>query len=254
MCSTCLCSRSGGVFALQVYTCVCSRKRMIVFEVRACVRALGEHLCCSSVHIRRCAPVNTLIYIQLRHKHTCAELENNHVLLGKQAHTHVYTWNTHMCSPTTRYCVHVGAHMRVHLEHNESRVQFRQTCAYTWCVHLEQKHVQLKHTCVYTWGTHTYTTGTQICAPEHRVCNESTHVYTRGTHSCRVYCFSRKHMCVPRPCDRALAQQHLRSRARSPRYRTRLPSLSSGTVLKPEARQRHTRSNATRARFTTASF
>ena len=52
--------------------CVCSRKRMIVFEVRTCVCALGEHLwlltcahmCarCSWTHI--CVPV---VYICVPH-------------------------------------------------------------------------------------------------------------------------------------------------------------------------------------------
>ena len=44
-------------------------------------------------------------------------------------------------------------------------------------------------------------------------------------------------MCLNCPCHRALAQPHLRSCARLPaRYRTRLPNLSSGTVLKRNTR------------------
>ena len=62
-------------------------------------------------------------------------------------------------------------------------------------------------------------------------------------------CVLTGHVCLNCPCDRALAQPHLRSRARSlARYRTRLHNLSSGAVMK-----RRTCSGA-RARFTAASF
>ena len=77
--------------------------------------------------------------------------------------------------------------------------------------------------------------------------------------ACRVYCFNRfayvfsmcTHVClnwtcvselVSCSCDRALAQPHLRLRAH-------LPNLSSGAVLKSEARQQHTCSSATRDGF-----
>ena len=82
------------------------------------------------------------VYIHLRHTHKCVELENKHVLLGKHTHTcanvertYVFTYDTLMRSR--------GTHMCVHLEHNETRVQFRHTCVYTWNTH------------AFTWNTKT---------------------------------------------------------------------------------------------------
>ena len=170
-------------------TRVCTRGHTYVYDLN------------STRGTRRCAPVNTHMYIYLRHTHKCVELENKHVLLGKL---------THMCTPGTHVCVHLQ-HANVFTWNTHSvftwntirtRVQFRHICIHVehTCVHLEHKHVQLKHTCVYTWDPHTYTTGTQICAYRVRLKHMCVHVEHMCAHMSKHKCSPKAHthMCAPR--------------------------------------------------------
>ena len=102
----------------------------------------------------------------------------------------MFTYDTLMCSRGTHMCVHL-------LEHNETRVQFRHTCVYTWKTH------------VFTWNTitckkstHVCTRGKHICIPlehkyvqKHRECGKSARVCTRGTHICAHVS---EHTCSPK--------------------------------------------------------
>ena len=70
-------------------------------DTHVCVCTCRTHICTRGT---RSAPVNTHIYIHLRHTHACVELENQRVLLVTHTHTH-----THMCvcTPGTHICVFV---------------------------------------------------------------------------------------------------------------------------------------------------
>ena len=77
------------VCAPQVYTCVCFRKRMIVFVVRTYVCALGEHLC-----LLMCA------HMSVPRVHTCALIAHA-VFLD----TYLRCSGIHMCVPRVHTCV-----------------------------------------------------------------------------------------------------------------------------------------------------
>ena len=82
-----------------------------------------------------------------------------------------------------------------------------------------------------------------------------SHLYTRVCVCvCVCVCVSELDMCVSTAHVTARLRSHTCLHARALGYRTLLPNLSSGAMLKREARQQHTCSDTTRARFTTASF
>ena len=152
------------------------RKHAVIWAVQTHMSNSDTHVCTRGTHIRirlkqytfTCGTrINVLSWKTnmcfLESTHTCANVER----------TYVFTYDTLMRSR--------GTHMCVHLEHNETRVQFR-------------------HTCVYTWNTHAFTWNTKTR-------NSSTHVCTRGTHICiplehkhvstwNTACAIKAHMCV----------------------------------------------------------
>ena len=147
--------KTNMCFLESTHTCA-NVERTYVFTYDTLMRSRGTHMCVHLEHNEtrvqfRHTCVYTwnthtytteTVYIHLRHTHKCVELENKHVLLGKHTHTcanvertYVFTYDTLMRSR--------GTHMCVHLEHNETRVQFRHTCVYTWNTH------------AFTWNTKT---------------------------------------------------------------------------------------------------
>ena len=91
-------------------------------------------------------------------------------------------------------------HTCVHLEHNETRVQFSthtHTCVHVehTCVHLQHKHMQLKHTCVHMWGEHKYVSRNTACAikAHMRAHVQHTHLHAQANISAHL---KRIHTCV----------------------------------------------------------
>ena len=125
-------------------------------DTHVCTR--GTHICVRLKQPARHAQMRTREYTYLRsaaahprkhtHTHHSVHLE----------HTYVFTCGTLMCSRGTRMCAH--------LEHNETRVQFRDTCVYTLNTH------------VFTWNTNTCNTCVYNCA---RL--ENNHAFS-GAHTC----------------------------------------------------------------------
>ena len=87
---------SDDTFALQVCTCMCQRKCMIVFESPACVCvcALGEHLCLlTRAHI--------VFHV---YTHVCFDRTR-----GVSGHIFVFQWYTYVCPTCTHMCALVAS-------------------------------------------------------------------------------------------------------------------------------------------------
>ena len=87
---------SDDTFALQVCTCMCQRKCMIVFESPACVCvcALGEHLCL----LTRAQIVSHVC------THVCFDRTR-----GVSGHIFVFQWYTYVCPTCTHMCALVAS-------------------------------------------------------------------------------------------------------------------------------------------------
>ena len=98
------------IFALQVCACMCSRKRMIAFEVCACMFhvctcVLYSHTRCSWTHF--CVPVVYICVFHVVGEHICVR-RCTHVFVLYKKRTLVFQLNTCMRVP------HVNVYVRVH--------------------------------------------------------------------------------------------------------------------------------------------